>query len=131
MRFRKIVLIIPPSPWLISDRDIPMLGILYLSSYLKKYYEVEVEVCDLSGLSEPDWYIPIGDIYGVTGTSPHFIYMKRIIDILKDREPDKPVIVGGVHATLTRTSLIIIQSVSTTMGMSITKTKLLTTGIVI
>jgi len=100
MRFRKIVLIIPPSPWLISDRDIPMLGILYLSSYLKKYYEVEVEVCDLSGLSEPDWYIPIGDIYGVTGTSPHFIYMKRIIDILKDREPDKPVIVGGVHASV-------------------------------
>jgi len=98
--YEKIVLIIPPSPWLISDRDIPMLGILYLSSYLKTCPGKEVVVCDLSSLDKKDWYIPVGDIYGITGVSPQFIYMKQIVDILKEREPNKPVIVGGVHATV-------------------------------
>jgi len=96
----KLVLIIPPSPWLISDRDIPMMGVLYLSSYLKaNNKECEVVVCDLSSLKEEDWYIPVGDIYGVTGVSPQYIYIEKIIRKLKIREPDKLVIVGGVHAT--------------------------------
>ena len=74
----KVVLIIPPSPWLISDTDLPFLGILYVSSYLKKN-NVDVQVCDLSGLEEKDWKIPVGGLYGVTGTSPNFPYMKRLL----------------------------------------------------
>jgi len=97
-KIEKIVLIIPPSPWLISDRDIPMLGILYVAAYLKAV--CEVAVCDLSGIPEDQWFIPVGDLYGVTGVSPQFIYMKKIIEILKEREPHKPVVVGGVHATV-------------------------------
>uniref|UniRef100_A0A6M3LA75 Putative radical SAM superfamily protein n=1 Tax=viral metagenome TaxID=1070528 RepID=A0A6M3LA75_9ZZZZ len=97
---KKIVLIIPPSPWLLSDRDIPMMGPLYISAYLKDTHpEVEIVVCDLSGIREKQWFIPVGDMYGVTGVSPQFVYIKKIIEILKYREPDKPVIVGGVHAT--------------------------------
>ena len=91
----KLVLIAPPSPWLLSDRDQPFLGLLYLSAFLKVRGH-SVQVCDLAGLPEDNWYIPIGDIYGVTGTTPHFPYIKKIVDILKTREPDKPVIVGGV-----------------------------------
>lgn len=98
-KFKKIVLIIPPSPWLISDREIPFYGILHVASYLKLHSDCEVAVCDLTSLPQKDWYIPIGDIYGVTGVSPNFIYMRDIIAKLKDRDPDKPVIVGGVHAT--------------------------------
>ncbi|OGS40482.1 MAG: hypothetical protein A3K77_00615 [Euryarchaeota archaeon RBG_13_31_8] len=98
IKYKKVVLIIPPSPWLISDTDLPFLGILYISSYLKQF-RYEVEVCDLSGLREKEWKIPVGDIYGVTGTSPNFIYMNRIINILKEREPNKLVIVGGAHAS--------------------------------
>ena len=94
----KIVLIIPPSPWQISDRVYPFYGILYISAYLKKHSDCEVAVCDLSGFAEEDWYIPVGDLYGVTGATPNFVYMKAIIDKLKAREPNKPVIVGGVHA---------------------------------
>jgi len=98
---KKIVLIIPPSPWLLSDRDIPMLGPLYISAYLKEQKPgLEVVVCDLSGLSEEQWFIPVGDLYGVTGTSPQFVYIKRIVEILKGRESDIPVVVGGVHATV-------------------------------
>jgi len=95
---KKLVLIVPPSPWLLSDRDIPMLGPLYIAEYLKR--ECEVAVCDLSGLTEDQWFIPVGDMYGITGVSPQFVYIKKIIGILKDREPLKPVIVGGVHATV-------------------------------
>jgi len=97
-KIEKIVLIIPPSPWLISDRDIPMLGILYVAAHIKRI--CEVTVCDLSSIPEDQWFIPVGDLYGITGVSPQFIYMKKIIEILKQREPHKPVIVGGVHATV-------------------------------
>jgi anaerobic magnesium-protoporphyrin IX monomethyl ester cyclase len=97
-KIKKIVLIIPPSPWLLSDRDIPMLGVLYVAAYLKPI--CEVAVCDLSSIPEDQWFIPVGDLYGITGVSPQFIYMKRIIEILKERESHKPVVVGGVHATV-------------------------------
>ena len=95
----KLILIIPPSPWLISDRDHITTGILYISSYLK-VYDYEVQVCDLAGIPEKYWHIPIGDIYGITGVSPNFPYMKKIIDILKNREPHKTIVVGGPHATV-------------------------------
>jgi len=95
----KVVLIIPPSPWLMSDRDQPMMGTLYISSFLKRY-GYEVQVCDLSSIPEKYWHFPIGDIYGVTGVTPQFVYMKKIINRLKEREPNKTVIAGGVHATV-------------------------------
>ena len=95
----KLVFILPPSPWLMSDRDQPFLGALYVIAYVK-YWGYEVQVCDLSGLPEEYWHIPVGDVYGITGTTPHFPYMKKIIDKLKDREPHKKVVVGGVHASV-------------------------------
>jgi radical SAM superfamily enzyme YgiQ (UPF0313 family) len=73
---------------------------LYVAAYLKQHSDCEVVVCDLSGLEENSWYIPIGDLYGVTGATPNFVYMKDIINKLKMREPHKIVIVGGVHATV-------------------------------
>ncbi len=100
IKINKIVLIIPPSPWLITDREIPFYGILHVASYLKKHSDCEVDVCDLTSLPKESWFIPIGDIYGITGVTPSFIYVRDIIKKLKDREPDKPVIVGGVHATV-------------------------------
>jgi len=102
----KVVLIIPPSPWQISDRVFPFSGILYISAYLKQYSNCEVVVCDLSGLEEKNWFIPIGDLYGITGATPNFVYMKAIIEKLKEREPLKPVIVGGVHATVHPASIL-------------------------
>lgn len=96
---KKLVLIIPPSPWMISDRDQLCLGPLYISSFLK-HRGFEVQVVDLASLPEEYWYFPVGDVYGVTGVSPQYVYMKKIIDRLKEREPHKLVIVGGVHATV-------------------------------
>jgi radical SAM superfamily enzyme YgiQ (UPF0313 family) len=95
----KFVLVLPPSPWLLSDRDQPLTGALYIASFIKTY-SYEVQVADLAGVPEEYWHVPIGDAYGVTGTTPHFPYMKKIIEKLKAREPNKPVIVGGVHASV-------------------------------
>jgi radical SAM superfamily enzyme YgiQ (UPF0313 family) len=95
----KVVLVIPPSPWMISDRDQPLTGVLYISSYLKSSGH-DVQVCDLSGIPEDYWYIPVGDIYGITGVTPQFFYMKRIISILRERQPNCKIVVGGVHATV-------------------------------
>lgn len=96
---RKLVLIIPPSPWLISDTDLPPLGPLYISSFVKRA-GFEVQVCDLSGLKQKDWKFPIGDIYAVGGTSPNWPQVWQIIDTLKNRGFKSTVLVGGVHATL-------------------------------
>jgi radical SAM superfamily enzyme YgiQ (UPF0313 family) len=96
---KKLVLIIPPSPWMISDRDQICFGPLYLSSYLKER-NFEVQVVDLASVPEEHWYLPVGDVYGVTGVTPQFLYMKKIIEHLKAREPSKAVIVGGVHASV-------------------------------
>uniref|UniRef100_A0A6M3L9C2 Putative radical SAM superfamily protein n=1 Tax=viral metagenome TaxID=1070528 RepID=A0A6M3L9C2_9ZZZZ len=96
----------PPSPWLITDREIPFYGILSVASYLKMHMDCEVQVCDLSSLPKEKWFIPVGDIYGVTGVTPNFVYIRDIIKIIKDREPDKPVIVGGVHATVCPDSIL-------------------------
>lgn len=94
----RAVLIIPPSPWLISDTDVPMLGILYIAGALKRL-GMDYQVCDLSGVEEKSWNIPIGTIYGITGTSPQFIYMKKIINILKDRDRKAMIVCGGAHAS--------------------------------
>jgi len=93
----KVVLIIPPSPWLISDTDLPFLGILYVASYLEKR-NIDVQLCDLSGLEERQWKIPVGDCYGITGTSPNFPQIQAITKKLKERE-NAFVVVGGPHAT--------------------------------
>jgi radical SAM superfamily enzyme YgiQ (UPF0313 family) len=94
----KLVLIVPPSPWLISDTDLPSLGILYISSYIKSH-GYEVDVCDLSGMEEKDWKIPIGDVYGITGTSPNFPQIEKIAELLRSRDNKSIIVVGGSHAT--------------------------------
>jgi len=96
---KKLVLIIPPSPWLMYETDLPALGILYLSSYVKQY-GYEVDVCDLNGLPlEEDWKIPVGDIYGITGSSANFPYMKRISELLRNRQKNCKIVAGGPHVS--------------------------------
>ena len=41
----KVVLINPPSPWLLSDREVPPLGLLEIASFLR-VNNVDVTFCD-------------------------------------------------------------------------------------
>ena len=78
----KVVLINPPSPWLLSDREVPPLGLLEIAAYLRGN-NVNVEFCDLAGLPEKYWFIPDGEIYGITCATPHYPLVVKIVKKLK------------------------------------------------
>lgn len=92
----KVVLITLPSPWLISDRDMPNLGLLYVAAYLREN-GVNVQVTDLCGLPEDKWFIPDGDIYGISCTTPQYPYAKQVCQKIKVRQPSAYVVMGGYH----------------------------------
>jgi radical SAM superfamily enzyme YgiQ (UPF0313 family) len=92
----KLVLYIPPSPWLLSDTvDIP-LGILYLASFVRNKGFI-VEIVDLSGNAKMK--VPSADIYGIGFTSPQFSIALKIREEILKENPNAKIIVGGPHAT--------------------------------
>jgi len=84
---------------LISDRDTPVLGPLYVAAAARQA-GYEVQVADLCGLEEKYWYIPKGDIYALSITTPQHIYAKKIVELLRNREPKCHIIAGGFHPTV-------------------------------
>lgn len=94
----RVVLISLPSPWLISDRVSNCLGILYIASYLREK-GIDVQVVDLAAIPEEHWYFPRGDVYGISCVSPQYIYAKKIAKIIRSRQKDALLVVGGVHPT--------------------------------
>lgn len=94
-----MVLVQLPSPWLISDRDLPLLGILYLAASLRQK-GVEVQVADLIGLPEGHWHIPEGDVYGISLVTPQVPYAQKVIQYLRRRTKQKTtIVVGGPHVS--------------------------------
>jgi len=97
---KSICLVIPPSPWLISDSDIPALGPLYLSSYLKEH-GFDVTMTDLTGEKLSDWWPKEHfDVWGITGSSANFPQMKIIAGRIKTIGPKELIVAGGAHATM-------------------------------
>ncbi|MBL7151977.1 MAG: B12-binding domain-containing radical SAM protein [Candidatus Omnitrophica bacterium] len=96
----QIILINPPSPFLINQKCFLPLGILYLAAVLEKN-NIPVKVIDLAGAEdslEPalDNY-PGRPLYGITASTPQYPYAKKIKDIIKSRNRDARVIIGGSH----------------------------------
>jgi anaerobic magnesium-protoporphyrin IX monomethyl ester cyclase len=84
-----------PSPFLINEKVFPNLGILYLSSYLKKEGH-EVVVID-----NADGCVPEADLYGISAVTPQYhlaIAWKEKIRSMYGYEV--PVIIGGPHASV-------------------------------
>lgn len=101
----KIALINPPSPFLIDDRVFLPLGILYIASMLReKGYKIEFY--DLS--KTKNWQEIVKniktDVICVTGTTPHYPYMKEIVQISKVNS--RKLIAGGPHATIDPQSIV-------------------------
>lgn len=94
MKYKKVVLIQLPSPWLISDRDLPLMGILYLAANLRKH-GVDVQVADLVGQSPDRWYIPEGDVYGISAVTAQVPLVRECVRQLRERTAKDVVIVGG------------------------------------
>lgn len=96
----KISLVIPPSPFLGDQKRNPPLGIMYVAAYLE-HNHYDVVLTDLRDIEEDKWIdsIPKGDIYGVTATTPEYIYALKIAEKIKTREPESFIVIGGVHAS--------------------------------
>ena len=91
----KVVLITLPSPWLISDRDMPNLGVLYVAGYLRDN-GVNVQVVDFCGVPTDYWFIPEADIYGVSCTTPQYPLARLVVQKLRQRK-GAWIVLGGYH----------------------------------
>ena len=96
----KLSLIIPPSPFLGDQKRNPPLGIMYIAAYLEEN-NYDVKLTDLRDIEEDKWinFIPKGNLYGITATTPEYIYALKIAQQIKKRNPSAFIILGGVHAT--------------------------------
>ena len=76
----KIVLINPPSPFLLDDAVFPPLGILYISAYLKKYGYVP-KIVDLAGSKKGSKKIAdiYADIIGISAVTPQYPEALKIL----------------------------------------------------
>jgi radical SAM superfamily enzyme YgiQ (UPF0313 family) len=97
-----VCLVIPPSPYLLSDRSLPWLGPLWVAACLRDQGH-QVRVLDLAGdihyLSTV--MADIGaDCYGLTATAPDYPLAVEIRDALKLAHPSARMILGGAYATV-------------------------------
>jgi anaerobic magnesium-protoporphyrin IX monomethyl ester cyclase len=101
-----IVLIIPPSPFLLDERVFMSLGILKIAAFLKKN-GIAVQVLDLSGISN---YLDAltaflakcpTAVFGITSTTPQFPVSLKIAKTIRINRTNAFIIIGGPHATLT------------------------------
>lgn len=94
----KILLINPPSPFLIDQKAFPPLSVLYIAAYLRAY-GFDVEVKDMQdtnvqrALSGTD-----AEICGITATTPQYSYAKEIMQFVNDHY-DKLIVIGGPHVS--------------------------------
>ncbi len=94
----KVCLISLPAGWLISDRDIPFLGVLTLAAILRES-GLDTQMVDLAGKSEDQWVFPEADIYGIGLVSPQFTVARKVVKLLKEHHPNARIVLGGVHPT--------------------------------
>jgi len=93
-RFLKVVLIVPPRPYLFEQKALPNLGIMTVSAIFKQLGH-EVEVLDFAD----GFQFAEADIHGLAVTTPDFPISVKILEWLKYEGAQK-VIAGGPHPTL-------------------------------
>ena len=90
----KVCLIIPPRPYLFVQKALPYIGILMVSSALKKYgHDVTVlDFADEYKYIQADWY-------GITCTTADWEEAIKIRDFIRTHNEKAKIIIGGAHAT--------------------------------
>lgn len=102
---RSIMLITPPSTFLLDERMFPNLGILKVASALERT-GWKVNHLDLSGyknygrLVAKYAFLSPSNYFGITATSPQLPAAVEICAAIKKARPDARVILGGPHPTL-------------------------------
>jgi anaerobic magnesium-protoporphyrin IX monomethyl ester cyclase len=106
MTNKRICLITPPSPFLLDERVFVNLGILRVAAVLEQE-GYKIDFLDLSGIKN---YLDVLDnylesagaskIFGITATTPQIPNAVKLCKIIKNKEKDSKVILGGPHVTL-------------------------------
>lgn len=105
MEDRPVLLITPPSPFLLDERVFLSLGILKVAAVLERD-GYQVELLDLSGISNYEEVCEIqakkttAQFVGITVTTPQLPAAARIAERIRAVRPDLKIIVGGPHPTL-------------------------------
>lgn len=96
----KILLVNPPSKFLIDDNVFPTLGLLYLSSYLKKAGYSDISLLDLNGNHTLPAEIE-ADIVGFYSTTAQFPIVLDLKEKLKNINKNRSAvyIIGGPHVS--------------------------------
>jgi len=95
-----IELIIPPNPYLNDETRNPPLGLLYIASTVEQMGH-KVHVIDLRGKRVEEFQDLLGyaEIYGITAPSPDYPICVEIARIIKAKNPESWIVLGGVHAS--------------------------------
>lgn len=106
---KPIALVIPPSPFLVSDLAFPFLGVLWVAAALRQAGH-QVEVLDLAGHQADylevvrTWANARGPLdwalVGITSTTAQFPYARAILGALKSVDSRWRVGIGGAHPTV-------------------------------
>lgn len=99
----RLVLVNPPQPYLIEPQTQVPLGLLYLSSVVKRDRpHVDVRVFDASPYSVEEAAGRVGpaDVYGFTATTLDYAAASAMSGLLMSMYPDSRHIIGGPHATV-------------------------------
>lgn len=100
-----VLLIAPPSPFLLDERVFMALGILKVAAVLEQAGR-RVEFLDLAGIEN---YLDVIAIHarsteshavGITVTTPQLPAAVRIVEVLRKTRPELKLIAGGPHVTL-------------------------------
>lgn len=100
-----VCLIIPPSPFLLSDKAIPWLGPLWVAAWLRNSGHT-VSIMDLTGSADLIEDVTRGiqrtraACYGLTGTSQDYATVRLIGEYIRRIAPKCRIILGGAHATI-------------------------------
>ena len=128
---KSVLLIIPPSPFLLDERVFVSLGILRVASSLERQ-GVKVGVLDLSGVEnyldvvkktlllyqEVDWI-------GLTTTTPQLPASVAISRVICQSYPNIRLVLGGPHVTLTYSALKVEQKLGMNEGRASKAAKVL------
>ena len=97
---KKVALLNPPQLNSLDDRIDPPLGLMYMAGVLEQN-GVDVSITDLAARKIEDWYnlLPMADIYGMTVFSASLNTSRDIAKVIKQKNKDAIVVVGGPHPT--------------------------------
>lgn len=102
---RPVVMVVPPSTFLLDERVFMSLGILKVAAVLEAD-DYRIEMLDLSGIENYEAaledHLRRTDAFAVclTATTPQMPAAVRVAEIARRLRPDMRLVIGGPHATL-------------------------------